>query len=751
MQLDVAKYEIFAHRLFNVLEEGRIAMAQVSGSPVVVEGGETMCAFYTPEGDAFMTGAGILLHVTGASDFVKETIRLYREDPGIFEEDQFLWNDPYLGGQHTLDQIIVKPIFYNGNIVAWVSSFMHTPEVGAIDPTGTCPSATEIYHEGIRAFGLKIVDRGHFRKDIYNTVTLNTRDPDLVGLDHKAKIAANNVCARMFLEMVDSFGIDFVRQASKKLIEDAELAARARLARLPDGIWKARLFGDSDGLNQRPFQVVCTLTKKGDSLTLDYTGTSEQNPGSLNAAWPALEGRLYAVLVSNLFWGLTWNAGTVKPVRIIAPEGTVVNARYPAAVSNAASGMGGLMGEPAHECIAKMLYAAGEEFYGDVLAGFSGSSQHSFWAGEQADGQPFLATTLDHFAGGLGAAPDHDGVDTGGKMITPAATIIDVEMFEQRYPILYLFRRQAEDNYGAGMYRGGMGGEAAYMIYGGKRVKMGAHGCGTQTAISFGLFGGYPAPPSRTFALLNSQLESMIRSGQVPINGSQLEQVPGVLKELDSNEIPFDVRTWDVVCNRWLGGGGFGDPLKRSLQQIEEDVRQQVLSPEAAAALYGVRMVLKDGRWSVDEPETRRLREQIRQERLEASAPPLKSSQLRNGGFVPSMARRVMDEVDLVIDESGNGCFICRSCGYVLGSAEENYKHYARVRRFDPCSRLPLRSPRGEFAEYWEFYCPGCVGLLAVDPMMPGEEEPIWDLQLDTSTIVRKSLHLQDAGGNEVA
>ena len=373
---DLVQYEIFAHRLFNILEEGRIAIRHVSGSPVVVEGGETMCAFYTPEGEAFLTGAGILLHVTGASQFVKKTLEFYSQDPGIHDGDQFLWNDPYTGGMHTLDHIIVKPIFYENELVAWVGSFMHTPEVGAIDATGTCPRATEIYHEGMRAFGLKIVEKDQLRTEIFNTVTWNTRDPDLVGLDHKAKISANNVCSRLFLELVDRFGLSFIKGDSQRLIEDADQMAQARLRQLPDGVWRSQLFGDSDGMQQKPFRIFCTMTKEGNSLSFDYQGTSSQNPGSLNAALPATQGRIFSVLLYHLFWGLPWNAGVVKPVELLTPEGSVVNCKYPAAVSNAASGMGGLLGEPAHECIAKMLYAAGPEFWTDVLASFSGSSQH---------------------------------------------------------------------------------------------------------------------------------------------------------------------------------------------------------------------------------------------------------------------------------------------------------------------------------------------------------------------------------------
>ncbi|MBI2875230.1 MAG: hydantoinase B/oxoprolinase family protein [Firmicutes bacterium] len=612
-QLDKVEYEIFSHRLFNIVEEGRIAMGHVSASPVVVEGGETLCAFYTPEGEGFLTGAGILLHVTGAADFVKRTLDWYRDDPGICDGDQFLWNDPYVGGQHTQDNIIVKPIFYQGDLVAWVGSFMHTHETGAIDPTGTCPRATEVFHEGIRSFGLKIMDGGRFRQDIFNTVTLNTRDPDLVGLDHKAKIAGNNVCARLFLELVDRYGLDFVKTAMRKMIDDGEKMARERLRKLPDGTWHSQLYGDSSGLEQRPFKVVCTVTKKGEEIIFDYTGTAEQNPGSLNAALPATKGRLFCVLMSQLFWGLPWNEGTVRPMRLIAPEGTVVNARFPAAVSNAAIGMGGLLGEVAHECIAKMLHAAGGEFLEDAVSSYSGSAQHAYWYGINQAGKRFVGTVLDTFSRGFGATPFRDGVDTGGNVIAPAGSIADVEMFELKYPIMYLFRQHARDSGGPGRFRGGVGGEAAYMMFGGRNVTMGAYGCGLQTAVSYGLFGGYPAPPSRTFAVMASLLKERMAGGWVPASAEELASMGGSKKELAANQPEFAVGDYDVVFNKWLGGGGYGDPLTRDPEAVARDLQDRAVSRQAAEGVYGV---VLDAEGHPDLAATARRREEIRAERL---------------------------------------------------------------------------------------------------------------------------------------
>lgn len=736
---DLVQYEIFAHRLFNILEEGRIAIRHVSGSPVVVEGGETMCAFYTPEGEAFLTGAGILLHVTGASQFVKKTLEFYSQDPGIHDGDQFLWNDPYTGGMHTLDHIIVKPIFCENELVAWVGSFMHTPEVGAIDATGTCPRATEIYHEGMRAFGLKIVEKDQLRTEIFNTVTWNTRDPDLVGLDHKAKISANNVCSRLFLELVDRFGLSFIKGASQRLIEDADQMAQARLRQLPDGVWRSQLFGDSDGMQQKPFRIFCTMTKEGNSLSFDYQGTSSQNPGSLNAALPATQGRIFSVLLYHLFWGLPWNAGVVKPVELLTPEGSVVNCKYPAAVSNAASGMGGLLGEPAHECIAKMLYAAGPEFWTDVLASFSGSSQHAYWSGTTQSGKVFVGTVLDHFAGGYGATASRDGVDTGGKMITPAASIIDVEMFEATSPMVYLFRQHATDTGGPGLWRGGLGGESAHMIHGTKDLELGAYGCGTQTSVLYGLFGGYPGSPSRTSVALGTNLKERLSKGEVPSSWSELSQGSKKM-DLNSNHPAFPIQEYDVVYNRWLGGAGYGDPLERDPERVLLDVSLGAFSPETAMSAFGVSIVDN----ALDLEGTKSLRDEMHKERREqgqhlflpegAETPRPK---IPNVSDLPSW--RLQEYLDIVQSKDNDLEVCCRTCQTSLGPAAENYKRYALVRRRQPAEYLPLRHKSGDFNEYWEYYCPGCITQIAVDVMDPSDPEPIWDTQLDLSWFERQA------------
>jgi N-methylhydantoinase B len=247
-ELHPVKYEIFRHRLFNILEEGRLAIKRVTGSAVVGEGGETMCCFCTKDGSTILVAAGVLLHAVSARDFVCQAIEWYQDDPGFEDGDQMFFNDPYIAGQHLADQVIIKPIFHQGELIAWTASIMHTPETGGLQPGGSPAQATAIFQEGFRCQGLKIVEKGKFRKEVYQTLVAQAWVPYLIALDTKAKIAANNTCSAAYLRLVEQYGVDFVEAAGLRLIQESEEMSRAKLKRLPDGVWRSRLYGDTGGV-----------------------------------------------------------------------------------------------------------------------------------------------------------------------------------------------------------------------------------------------------------------------------------------------------------------------------------------------------------------------------------------------------------------------------------------------------------------------------------------------------------------------
>jgi len=729
-ELDPIQYEIFRHRLFNILEEGRIAVGMVSGSPVVVEGGETMCSFYDPNGVPIMTAAGVLLHCLGAVGFVLKTIEWYEGDPGIFEGDQFIFNDPYIGGLHLPDQIVVKPIFFEGARIGWTATFMHTAETGGIEPGGMPAKATEIFHEGVRILGLKIIERGKFRPDVFRTITQQTRDPHLVGLDIKARIAANNVCSKSYLNLVQKYGLEFIQEASKKIIEDSEKTTRAKLASLPDGVWRSREYGDHSGTVERPFKVVCTMTKKGDEISFDFTGTSPQNEGSNNTTISGAWASLFNAIASQLFWDVSWNGGMMAPVKLVAPEGSVINCRFPAAVSVSAVASVAMIIQTACECIHKMFYPV-EKYREDVTSGWQGGHGCPYFGGKNQYGSPCAGVILDTFAGGTGGTPFRDGVDTGANMLNPTSRISDVEIIELGMPFMYLARRNVPDSGGLGKFRGGMGGEAIYMVYGTDQLVFGTMGLGKKTPGGHGIFGGYPPDLQQNKYVLNSNIAQWFKESRSPTTFAELDLLEGNIIFPPANFHAIPVKQYDIILFRWGAGGGYGDPLDRDPEAVLRDLKMNAISLKTVEGVYGV--VLKKDGTAVDLDATERKRGLIREARLA-----LRKGQSEKIDFTAIRKRmmRFHEYLEMVEKHSGEKVIICSRCGNQFCGTSENYKNFSIYRENDLAGvggRF-LASGEKPFVTYQEYICPGCGTLLEVDVLCKGLEDEksavIWDMQI---------------------
>lgn len=724
-KLDLVRYEIFRHRLFNILEEGRVVVKMVSGSPVVVEGGETMTCFCTREGRTIAIAAGILLQAVGAKDFVRKAIELFQDNPGFTDGDQLFFNDPYIGGQHLADQVIIKPIFYKNELIAWAGSIMHTADIGGLVASGMPANATQLFQEGARFIGLKIMEKDILRNDVYQTLLAQARDPHFLALDTKAKIAANNTCGRRYLELVGKFGLDFVEQASDQLIRDSEQMAREKLAKLPDGIWQSRLYGDNTGAGaDRPYQVRCAMTKRGGDLIIDLTGSSPQNEGSMNCTLPATWGQVFVPLTSQLFWDIPWNDGILAPVRVIAPEGSVVNCKFPAACSRGVMTVGCLVRTAVHQCISRMLYAGG--MLEDVNSSWMGATGGAFsFEGMNQYGSRCGGIILDSFAGGVGATPFRDGVDAGGNMINPQSCISDVEIIEMNLPLMYLKRAQAADSGGFGRHSGGMAPQAVYMIQGSDDFKVALYRHSRRTPNNWGMFGGYPGAVNDSFLVLNPNIKDWFRESRTPAGVNDAFLLGGKLLNPDAPNVPMTaVKDEDLIFTLIAAGGGYGDPLERAPERVLADVKRGAITPDTAIKMYGV---VIDSSGETDKP-----RDVMVKERLSLK----KGAALPRQGTVPGKTLVRFHEY-LEVAEGDRGLFIrCVKCRHTFCEASENYKRYALTRERD-LSEVNLRRPfsgQPMWTVYQEYICPGCGTLLEVDsfcPQLYSEDSKIlWDAQL---------------------
>ena len=328
--IDPFRYEILTHRLWSILEEGRLTLQRVSASPIVSQGGECMSSFYAPDGTMVLACSGHLRFAAATSQAIRALIDWFGVSPGIFPGDQIFFNDPYVAGSHTYDQMVIKPLFHGETLYGWTASSSHTADTGGQLRGG----ATEIFHEGIRFLGVKIIDRGEFRNDVYKSIVEQCRDTVYVGLDLRSRIAANNVVAERLGTVIEQFGLDFVNDASAELIAESERKARTKLLSLPDGRWSSRLYSSArDKKTDGPvvFPVVCTLEKSGDELRIDLTGSGPQMANDQNSTLPSTLAHISVALTNFLFWDVPWSDGRMAPVTVTVPEGSVVNCRFPAA------------------------------------------------------------------------------------------------------------------------------------------------------------------------------------------------------------------------------------------------------------------------------------------------------------------------------------------------------------------------------------------------------------------------------------
>jgi N-methylhydantoinase B len=590
--------------------------------------------------------------------------------------------------------------------------------------------ATEIFHEGVRILGLKIIEKGKFRPDVFRTICEQTRDPHLVGLDIKARIAANNVCAKNYLNLVQKYGLEFVQEASKKIIEDSEKLTRAKLASLPDGVWRSREYGDHAGTAERPFKVVCTMTKKGEGITFDFTGTSPQNEGSNNTTISGAWASLFNAIASQLFWDVPWNGGVMTPVKLVAPEGSVINCRFPAAVSVSAVTSVAMIIQTACECIHKMFYPV-EKYREDVTSGWQGGHGCPYFGGINQYGSPCAGVILDTFAGGTGGTPFRDGVDTGANMLNPTSRISDVEIIELGMPFMYLARRNVPDSGGPGKFRGGMGGEAIYMVYGTDQLVFGTMGLGKKTPGGHGVFGGYPPDLQQNKYVLNSNIAQWFKESKSPTTFEELDLLKGNIIFPPANFHAIPVKQHDIILFRWGAGGGYGDPLDRNPEAVLKDLKMKAISLSTAEAVYGV--VLKKGEMAVDDEATRAKRARIRETRLALQKwqpQKIAPADIKRRGV------KVHEYLEIVETSSGKKVIVCVNCGNQFCGPGENYKNYSVYREDDleDVGGRFLASGEKPFVTYQEYICPGCGTLLEVDVLCKGLEDEkskvIWDIQI---------------------
>jgi len=707
--LDPVTSEVIPSRLYTICTEGMEAARQVSASPVVYAIGDVQTAILMPDGTPVVGSGG-----TGGVTFhdpVVATLRQCSDDPGINEDDMFVLNDPWCGARHQPDVTIVGPIHYEGKLVGWVGSLCHHLDTGAMTPGGWVPGATEVYQEGYRFPPLKLVDQGKVRTDVFRAIMNIVRAPDKVALDYRGQIAANNVIKRKFLEVCVRYGYETVAAALLRNVERTREQIAERVRRLPDGKFEETVYLElNDGIRRELLRCHVTLTKQGQRMSFDFSGTSDQRMGPTNAALVNAEYWLLPMYVRSTFGpDVAFNMGIRESFDLIAPPGSIVNPVPPAPVSAGVSVSGAAIQGVVNKlllCDADHRRAAGGLFW-------TFASNMVMMGGRNRSGEPFTYTIMDGSHGmGSGARSFADGVDVGGSPL-PQLSLVNVEVHEYDNPVLFAYRRRARDTGGPGKYRGGIGLEEKWTPYDtDEPLRVTVASYGTEGPTTLGLAGGFPGMQNRAF---------VIRNDDDPYAGAPA--APGAT-QLPAATTGLALAQGDYLFVAGVGAGGYGDPLDRDPELVLRDVLDHAVSSDSAARVYGV--VVQSRALDLAATESRRREE--RERRLEAAACGRAATAARAQDSI-----RLFEIGDYLTVWSGSPPAIaCSVCEHTYCTVDQNHKEYAAVEETTLEEYGILRSVPELIVR--RFYCPICAVQFWVDVVEHGD--PIsFDLRLDPSRL----------------
>ena len=694
--IDPITFEVIRHKLMAITEEQRIAFQSISGSPVVTEASDYYTGLFLADGTIVTMGYKVATQggpMTLAIRMLLELFPLEKLKPG----DVFLSSDPYRAAVHQNDVQVLQPLFHEGHLFAWAGFGAHEVDVGGMDFASWCPKAKDVYQEGIRVAGLKIVDQNEVREDVWQFILSLSRLPHLLDLDLRGMVAAGHVSQKRIIELLDRYGRPTVSAAMAFMVRHSEQKLRARLAAMPDGVFRAQDWLEHDGHANRLYRVSVAVTKRGDTLLLDFTDSSDQAPGFVNCTRAGLRGAVVGAMFPSLGFDIPWNEGLLHPVEIRSRPGSLVDANFPAPVGAATVEAVWVAKNALCAAFARMKAVSGE-MEEEVQAVSAGTMATVNLGGTDQYGQRFGIHLMDPMMSGFGAWQGADGFEVGGSYSTPIPNVANVESNEFLSPMLYLHRRLHADTGGAGQWRGGLAGGMAFTAHGVARTEALIMTHGLEVPNSAGLFGGMPGACVTQRILRHSNLATRHAAGEAPARTDELE---GELEEMGPKPGLIDMHPGDVFETSWQGGGGLGDALDRAPEAVARDHAQGYLTPEAAARQYGV--VLRAG--CVDEAATKAAREMTRRVRLqEASAP-----------TTPCAGRS--DDLELIggaLHFAQGGAFFACACGQHLAPRAGNWRQGA--------ARVPLRAEAvgahirlHAALELRQSLCPACGRSLAVD------------------------------------
>ncbi|RMF92506.1 MAG: hydantoinase B/oxoprolinase family protein, partial [Nitrospinota bacterium] len=553
MSIDPITLEVIRNRLDSIAEEMEISLLKSAYSSIIKEGLDASSALFTPEGECIAQATAIPVHLGTLIPAVRQILAVY--PPAEMQDgDIYIMNDPYGGGTHLPDIVLVTPILFQGEVIALGCTMAHHQEMGGKTPGSVPTDATEIYQEGLIIPPLPFYRAGKPEESLHRLLRKNVRIPEVVFGDLRAQMAAGQVAKRRIISLLNDYGVPLLREAMAELLDRAEAMTRAKLAAIPDGTYSFFDYLDNDGIDlDRRIKIQATITIQGSDFHVDFRGTSPQVRGPLNAVPSAAYSCVYYVVRAITDPEIPNNSGCYRPITISIPEGCLLNPRHPAPVNARTATMKRtvdvLLGALVRALPEKIPAAASGQLLVMSLGGIDPRTNRSYVTSELG-------------AGGMGARSDRDGVDVVETDVTNCMNI-PVEAIELDYPLRILRYRLWQDSGGAGKYRGGLGFEKIFQaVRGSVTISYRGERFFTQP---WGLWGGLAAPCSQAKIRRQTGEEETIPSKRV-----------------------FTLQEGEELHVFVSGGGGYGDPLTRDPHLVWQDVLDGKVSLLRAREDYGV-------------------------------------------------------------------------------------------------------------------------------------------------------------------
>jgi N-methylhydantoinase B len=536
--VDPITVSVVQHRLHAIVEEMGEVMLRTAYSQILNSSRDFSTGICDTSGRLIAQAEHVPIHVGALPWAVQSIAEAFgdRAQPG----DVYLLNDPYFGNNHLPDVTVFAPVFGAGRLMFWSINRSHQSDIGGATHGGYNPGATEIWQEGIRIPPLCIIQGGVMRDDVLRMIATNVRHPRDFQGDLAAMIGSAHVGERRLLALLEEYGPETVAQAVEVVLDAAERQTRACIAKWKDGIYTGEAILDDDGHGSKDIRIKATVTKRGSHLTVDLSDSDLQVTGFINSSYANMRSAVVMALAYLIDPETPKNDGTFRPLTVVAREGTVVWAKSPAPVTLSTNHCGQEIGE----AIIKALAQACPE---RAMAGWGRRFRIAIQGKHPTTGQPFI-WHLFHARPGGGASSAGDGWPAAGEWQAAGGIKFgSIEVMEARFPLFFRRHEFLPDSGGSGQYRGGPGSTLELVMELSEPALANTAGDGARHGAC-GLQGGRDGLPH------HYQLRSRGRQ-----------------RILKTKEVGIPVQPGDVFVLESAGGGGWGEPRRRSSEARAAD------------------------------------------------------------------------------------------------------------------------------------------------------------------------------------